>query len=102
MRAEHVILILGMALVTFLPRAIPAVLIEKMRFGPRMEKFLRLIPYTAMTALVFPGVLSVDPERMEIGLLGGLAAALLAWKKCPVMVCVLGAIAVDLLLYLWV
>ena len=102
MRAEHVILILGMALVTFLPRAVPAVLIEKMRFGPRMEKFLRLIPYTAMTALVFPGVLSVDPGRVEIGLLGGLTAALLAWKKCPVMVCVLGAIAVDLLLYLWV
>ena len=102
MRAEHVILILGMALVTFLPRAVPAVLIEKMRFGPRMENFLRLIPYTAMTALVFPGVLSVDPGRVEIGLLGGLTAALLAWKKCPVMVCVLGAIAVDLLLYLWV
>lgn len=100
MRPEHLLLIFGMALVTFLPRAIPAVLIEKMNFGPRMEKFLRLIPYTAMTALVFPGLLTVDPGRVEIGLLGALAAALLAWKKCPVMVCVLGAIVVDLLLYL--
>lgn len=100
MRPEHLLLISGMALVTFLPRAIPAVLIEKMRFGPRMEKFLRLIPYTAMTALVFPGLLTVDPARVEIGLLGALTAALLAWKKCPVMICVLGAIVVDLLLYL--
>lgn len=102
MHPELLLLILGMALVTFLPRAIPAVLIEKMKFGPRMEKFLRLIPYTAMTALIFPGFLSVDPARIEIGLLGALAAALLAWKKCPVLVCVLGAIGVDLLLYLLV
>lgn len=100
MHPELLFLIFGIALVTFLPRAIPAVLIERMKFGPRLEKFLRLIPYTAMTALVFPGLLTVDPERIEIGLLGALAAALLAWKKCPVMLCVLGAIAVDLLLYL--
>ena len=100
MHPEHLLLILGMTLVTFIPRAIPAVLIEKMKFGPRMEKFLRLIPYTAMTALIFPGFLSVDSQRMEIGLLGALTAALLAWKKCPVMVCVLGAIGMDLLLYL--
>lgn len=100
MHPEHLLLIFGMTLVTFIPRAIPAVLIEKMKFGPRMEKFLRLIPYTAMTALIFPGFLSVDPQRVEIGLLGALTAALLAWKKCPVMVCVLGAIGADLLLYL--
>ena len=36
------ILILGMALVTYIPRAIPAVLIDKLRFGPNTEKFLRL------------------------------------------------------------
>lgn len=102
MNREHLLLIFGMALVTFIPRVLPAVLIEKMKFGPRMEKFLRLIPYTAMTALVFPGFLSVDPERMEIGLLGAAAAAALAWKRCPVIVCVLAAIGVDLLLYLLV
>jgi len=102
MRTEHLLLILGMALVTFIPRALPAALIERMRFGPRMEKFLRLIPYTAMTALVFPGLLTVDAARPEIGVVGVLAAALLAWRKCPIMVCVLGAVGADLLLYLLV
>ena len=100
MNPKHLLLILGMAVVTVLPRVLPAVLIGKMKFSPRMEKFLRLIPYTAMTALVFPGFLWVDPERMEIGVLGALAAAGLAWKRRPVIVCVLGAIGVDLLLYL--
>jgi len=100
MRTEHLLLILGMALVTFIPRALPAALIEQMRFGPRMEKFLRLIPYTAMTALVFPGLLTVDAARPEVGVVGVLVAALLAWRKCPIMVCVLGAVGADLLLYL--
>ena len=96
------ILILGMTLVTYIPRAIPAVLIEKMKFGAKMEKFLNLIPYTAMSALIFPGVFTVDTDNPVIGIAGGLAAGVLAWRKCPVMVCVLAAIAVDFVLYCFI
>ena len=35
-----------------------------------------------------------------IGIVGGVLAGLLAWKKYPVMVCVLAAIAADFVLYL--
>ena len=97
-----IILILGMAFVTFIPRAIPAVLVDKMNFGPKTEKFLRLIPYTAMAALIFPGVLTVDSANPIIGIVGGLVAAVLAWKRCPVMVCVLAAITADFLLYMFI
>ncbi len=100
MNTNILILILGMALVTFIPRALPAVVINKMNFSPRVEKFLQLIPYTAMAALIFPGVLTVDENRLYIGVAGGLVAGILAWKKSPVMVCVLAAIAADLVLYL--
>lgn len=93
------LLILGMAVVTYIPRALPAVLIEKMHFSPKVEKFLKLIPYTAMAALIFPGVLSADAARPEIGVIGGVTPAVLAWKRCPVMVCVLAAIGVDFLVY---
>ena len=93
------LLILGMAVVTYVPRALPAVLIEKMHFSPKVEKFLKLIPYTAMAALIFPGVLSADAARPEIGVIGGVTPAVLAWKRCPVMVCVLAAIGVDFLVY---
>ena len=96
------ILILGMTLVTYIPRAIPAILIKKMNFGAKMEKFLNLIPYTAMSALIFPGVFTVDTEYPVIGIAGGLTAAILAWRKCPVMVCVLAAIAVDFVLYCFI
>lgn len=94
------LLILGMTAVTYIPRMLPSVLIEKLKFGPKMEKFLNLIPYTAMAALIFPGVFTVDSANPFIGIAGGATAFLLAWKKCPVMVCVLAAIAVDFLLYL--
>lgn len=100
MNKTIMILILGMAVVTYIPRALPAVVIDKMKFGPKAERFLQLIPYTAMAALIVPGVFMVDTDNYSIGLLGGLTAALLGWKKCPVMLCVLAAIAVDLILYL--
>ena len=100
--AKILILILGMAVVTYIPRAIPAVLVDKMKFGAKTEKFLRLIPYTAMSALIFPGVFAVDTEKPIIGIIGGLVAGVLAWRKCPVMICVLAAIAADFILYCFI
>ena len=100
MSGNILLLILGMAIVTYIPRAIPAIFIDKMNFSPKAGKFLQLIPYTAMAALIFPGILTVDEGRWEIGIVGGLVAILLAWRKLPVMVCVLAAIGADFLLYL--
>ena len=94
------LLILGMLAVTYPPRALPAVLAEKLRFSGRMEKFLKLIPYTAMTAMIFPGVLTVDAANPLVGLAGALVAGILAWRKRSVMACVLAAIAAVFLLYL--
>ena len=93
------LMILGMTLVTYLPRVLPAFLMGRIRLSAQVEHFLQLIPYTAMTALIFPGVLTVDAQRWYIGVAGGLAAALLAWRKCPVMVCVLAAIATEFLCF---
>ena len=92
-------LILGMAVVTYIPRALPIFLSGKMKFSGKFETFLKLIPYTAMAALIFPGVLTVDANPV-IGIVGGLVAGVLAWLKCPVMVCVVAAIASDFLLYM--
>ena len=100
MRVDIILMILGMTAVTYIPRALPAVIIDKLRFGPKVEKFLKLIPYTAMSALVVPGVFSVDAARPEIGLVGCAVAGVLAWLKLPVMVCVVGAIAADIVLYI--
>ena len=99
-RTEILLMLLGMTLATYIPRALPFVLLDRMRFGPRVEKFLRLIPYTAMSALIFPGLLSADAQRPWIPLAGGLAAALLALRRKNAIVCVVAAIAVCFVLNL--
>lgn len=96
------LMIFGMALVTYIPRALPGVVIKHMRLGRKAEKFLRLIPYTAMAALIFPGVLTINPDRLEIGIVGGLVATILALLKMPIIVCAVAAILADMLLYLLV
>lgn len=87
----------GMTLATYIPRALPMVFTGKFKFGKKTEKFLRLIPFTAMAALIFPGVFGVD-ENVLVGLSGVAAAGVLAWFKCPVILCVLAAVGVDLAL----
>ena len=99
MRAEIVILVLLMALVTYVPRVLPSFIIEKVKLGKRTEKFLRLIPYTAMAALIFPGLISaLGDGKHTFSLIGGGVAAVLAYFKCPVVGCVIAAVAVDFLL----
>ena len=83
------LVILGCALVTFIPRLIPALFIDRLDFSPKVDKFLNLIPYTALAALICPGVLTVDNQLWYIGLIGAIVAAGLAWKKVP-----LGAIVI--------
>ena len=99
-RMEVLFIILGMTAVTYIPRALPAVILDKLKFNAKVEKFLKLIPYTAMTALIFPGIFTVDTAHPEIGIVGGLVAILLAWRKVQVIICVLAAIGADILLYM--
>ena len=95
------LLILGMALVTYLPRLIPSFIINRVRFGKRFERFIGLIPYTAMAALIVPGIFSADSERWYIGVIGGAVAVLLAcFKKIPSSVAVLGSVLAVMLVYL--
>ena len=52
-----------------------------------------------------PGIISLNVSTFigekRHGLAGALAAGLLVWRKKPLMLCLLAAIAVDFLLYLF-
>ena len=97
---EILITILGMSLVTYIPRMLPTIFIGRLHFNEKVEKFLKLIPYTAMSALIFPGILTVDSDKLYVGIISGIIALILAWKKCPVIICVMGAIVTNLIIYL--
>lgn len=87
-----ILIIIGMSLVTMLPRVVPAFIIEKMQFRPWVNRWLSAIPYAALGALIFPGILSVNPDKSHIGLLGGIVAVILAYLGLNIMLVVIGAI----------
>ncbi|MBQ9112677.1 MAG: AzlD domain-containing protein [Clostridia bacterium] len=96
------LLILGMMLVTYIPRVLPAFIVDKLKFGKRFGKFINMIPYTAMTALIFPGILQTDAEHWYIGAVGGIVAIILAcFKKIPSAVIVMASVLSVMAVY-WV
>lgn len=96
------LLIIGMAIVSYIPRALPAVLLDRVNFSPKIEKFLSLIPYTAMAALIFPGVLSVDTQLWYVGIFGAVVAGGLAWKKVPMAANIIFTVLALVVLYLFI
>ncbi|HKM04628.1 MAG TPA: AzlD domain-containing protein [Lachnospiraceae bacterium] len=99
MQINMILLILLMALVTYTPRALPAVLINHIKINKRAEKFLQMIPYTAMGTLIFPGILSTNPNSIWVGIMGGCTAIFLRWKKVNITFTIIGSICSVMLLY---
>jgi|SRR5690625_4378081 len=87
------LIIICMALVTMMPRIIPAILMDKWQFKGWINRWLSAIPFAALGALIFPGILSVKPEQPLIGFVGGVIAILLAYIGLNVILVVIGAIA---------
>ncbi len=93
-----ILAIIGMSLATMIPRIIPGFLVDKLQFKPWVNRFLNAIPYAALGALIFPGILSVIPEEPIVGIIGGVVAAILAYFGLNVVLVVLGAILTVFLL----
>lgn len=96
------ILILSLTFVTFIPRLLPAIFVGRIEFPPKVEKFLNLIPYTALAALICPGVLTVDSQYWFVGLVGAIVAGILAWKKMHIGLIVVITVIALVTLYLFI
>lgn len=87
------LIIIGMSLVTMLPRMIPAFIVDKLQFRDWVNRWLNAIPYAALGALIFPGIMTVRSDQPHIGLLGGLVAIVLAFLGVNIILVVMAAIA---------
>lgn len=92
------IIIIFMALVTFIPRIIPAFVVEKLVFKAWVNRWLQAIPYAALGALIFPGILTVKANAPHVGIIGGVVAIALAFFGANIIMVVLGAILTVYLL----
>lgn len=86
------LVIIGMSLATMIPRMIPAFIIDRLQFRGWVNRWLNAIPYAALGALIFPGILTVKPDEPGIGLIGGAVAIVLAYFGLNIMIVVAGAI----------
>ena len=87
-------MLLGMALVTYIPRMIPLTFLEGIKLPPVISGVLRNIPYAVLGALIFPAVLFVQEGNILFGVLGVGVAFLIAILGGGLMTVVLGTIAV--------
>jgi len=94
------LIIIGMALVTMIPRVIPAFLVDKIQFRDWVNRWLNAIPYAALGALIFPGILTVKSDQPYVGVIGGFVAIVLAYIGMNVILVVIGAILTVFLISL--
>lgn len=85
-------MLLGMALVTYIPRMIPLTFLEGKELPPIISGVLRNIPYAVLGALIFPAVLFVQEGNILFGVLGASIAFLIAILGGGLMTVVLGTI----------
>lgn len=87
-----------MALVTYIPRLLPMLFLNRIKLPPKVEVFLKYIPYAALGALIFPGILDSTGDRLSASV-GGLISIILAYYKMNVIIVVFGGIFGVLLCY---
>lgn len=90
-------MILGMALVTYLPRLLPFFII-KGHIKKDLEIFLKIIPYTALGALVIPGVFTAVDHNLSASLVGAIVAVLISWFNKNLVITVLASIVATYLM----
>lgn len=91
--SKYLLLILGMSIVTYIPRLLPFLFIDK-SFSKKFERFLLYIPPTALGALIIPGAFEAIPNMPLISIIGLGFALLYSWFRGGLIVSVLGSILV--------
>jgi branched-subunit amino acid transport protein len=94
MKTEIIWMIIGMGLVTYIPRMMPFVLFKGKEIPPFMQGVLKNVPYATLGALIFPAIIFIQKDDIWYGVLGAAAAFIAALLGANVIVVVLGSITV--------
>lgn len=89
---NYIPLILGMALVTYIPRFLPLILLSEDRINPRLREVLQYIPYTSLSILIIRGIITSSSEMRIPTIIGILTAALIAYFRENLVLSVLSGI----------
>ena len=64
--SQGLLLVLGMAVVTYLPRLLPMLLLSTDKLPSFLKRFFDFVPYAVLTTLIFPEILfpPLSPLRL--------------------------------------
>lgn len=85
-------LILGMTIVTYLPRLIPMLMLKDRSINPKLQQFLGYIPFTSLSILIVRGVINSNPQVLGPTLAGIITAGIVSWIKGNLVMSVLAGI----------
>lgn len=95
------LLVLGMCIVTMIPRILPVFIVDRVQFPNWVTSWLKGVPYAALGALIFPGILTVEKGNMSVGLIGGIVAIILSILRLHIIFVVFGSIGTVLIMKLY-
>ncbi len=100
MRTELILACLGMTAVTYICRAFLTVSVAKVRISPFWERFLAVIPFAVLSALVAPYLLTQDSgghvQFINPYLLAGIPTLLISYRTRNLIL----SVGVGMILYL--
>ncbi|MFW6022543.1 MAG: AzlD domain-containing protein [Bacillota bacterium] len=102
MRTEILILITGMALVTYIPRVLPLLILSKLDIPGVIIRWLKYIPAAILAALLAPNLFMIDGEiavnLKNVNLLASIPTFVVAfYKKNIFMTIIVGVLSVIIL-----
>jgi branched-subunit amino acid transport protein len=102
-------IIIGMGIVTYLPRMFPLVLIRTDAIPPFIQAVLKNVPFAVLGALIFPSIfiiqsghlVNITINDLVFGLLGGGVAFIAAFFEWNLVWVVLSSIIVLAIYSIW-
>jgi branched-subunit amino acid transport protein len=84
-------MVIFMSLVTYIPRMLPIIYLNNKKLPDRLKRFLYFIPFAALGALIFPGVLT-STKTPQSALVGSIVSVILAYLRLNLVLVVIGGI----------
>lgn len=102
MTSNEFLLIMGMMLVTFLPRYIPMLLVGRLPMPDRLFRALRYVPVAVLTAISVPAALmpnkTVDFGISNAYLYASIVSVMISWRTKNLLYTIGGGM---LIFFLW-
>ena len=93
MNQTILLMIIGMGIVTYIPRMLPFLAFSGKTMPPFLQGILKNVPYAVLGALIVPGIFTIN-EDLWFGVIGAVTAFVVAYLGANVIFVVISAIAV--------